>query len=218
MIKISAIAFAIGLTCSSFGQDDLDEMFDDGGKRSKLQIGSDAVIIGGGTPNIYLDYRILTNVETHTGFGVIPFGFLLDITGWRLNSIPLFSKNLQAGFYHNVGLRIFPYAGAQHFFKNFYINLEWERWQFQTHQYFSARRNKINFGGGIKSPLAGRFNVDLNLGIFGGWERIKGKGETIPIGWQAEVRGYNMDSSDQNINTSETLIGFNGFLGISYDL
>lgn len=167
------LAFIYLSPFSSFSQDDLDEIFDNGDRDSRFHLGTEILPWCTGVPNINASVQFYDDITLRAGIGIIPFGFYYDLNNWRPGeNLPILDRDVSIGFYYDAQLKVrlaetktlqdidaFMYCGYQH-------------WQYGYQDDFTVNRFKANLGIGNMIGLKGRFNMEIRYGFMIGRDRF----------------------------------------------
>jgi hypothetical protein len=163
--------YVLSISLFSYSQENYEKIFDDGDKESHFQVGINAFTLFGGTPNIYLNAKVSPHFVLTAGVGTSPFGYLFEVSGFIKDDIPTFLTGIKPGFYYNASVKYFFNFTEKAKFDIFgqYYSLGYDHWSnMSTDNVFSYKKSLIIFSSGISLNLPGRFNVDIEYGVYGG--------------------------------------------------
>lgn len=215
MKHILAAIFLFLLIPMTNGQDEgLDEIFDDGDISSQFHVGTELLTFASATPNVYIDLGLAELVKLQVGVGIVPLGTYIDLMNWRPSELerpPVADSAVNIGYFMNGALKIFNRNFMISEFA-FYYYAGFRRWQYSVQQNYKVTRFKGNVGGGYQFGLTGRFNVDIQFGVYLGRDKMEVDENYDPKpNWEEEIRGYEF-YEDRRVNSSM----MNGFdIGIS---
>lgn len=215
-MKRRLVIFAFLITqLPAFGQDDLDEIFDDGLNKSHLALGTDVITDLTGTINVYANIRPIDAMRIQLGIGVVPFGKYTDLMNLIGERLPVRDTALSIGFYNSFGLQLVketPWPGFDYYY---YVDLK--RWQYQAVQdQFKVKKFKGCFGLGYSLQISGGLSFDMTVGVYLGREKVNTT-ENFMLQQFGDVEFH---GTYYNAITTEGSTFFNGFdigLGLHYN-
>jgi len=204
--------FILSLSVLSYGQEDYDEIFDDGINNSKLTIGTDIITLTTGTLNVNVGYNFTENFQLKLGVGATPFGFLLDANSFVVEGegLPLIQSDLKTGYFLSVGTNFYTGEGLMNITSDGYYGVYLEKWK-NTDSFnsvISYTRTKLNVVRGNSIALFGNFELNYEYGAYIGLFSLKNS-ITDPV----QISAYDYISPERLF-----LYGLNLGLGINYKL
>ena len=216
MKSLKLLLVAIFLTSTlSFAQDDLDDVFDDGDKKSMLKVGTELFTFIGGTPNVYLDFQPIDLITLQVGVGTTPFNRHMDVALIREYS-SFTIKDISPGLYYSLAGK-FNFTVPEYNDFNYYYYAKYKKWSYDYLTDVAVTRSKISFGAGYQIGLPGRFNLDVTAGLFIGKDRASldptatlQNDETIPF--------YNTTIHSSDTRVENRIISFELGCGLNFAL
>jgi len=204
--------FILSLSVLSYGQEDYDEIFDDGVKNSKLTIGTDIITLTTGTLNVNVGYKISENIQLMAGIGATPFGFIFDGNAVISEEYDLIQRDLKTGSFLTAGAKYYPNKdrGLINSGEGAYYGVYIERWKNTNsiQNTVSYKRTKLNFVWGSNINLFGNFGLDFEYGFTAGYLTV-----------EDSFTNPSLISPSLTNNPESTLIyGINFGLGLNYKL
>lgn len=209
----------LSLSLFSISQENYEKIFNDGDKESNFQIGINTFTLMGGTPNVYLNAKVSPHFVLTAGVGTSPFGYLFEASGFIRSEVPYLLDSIQSGFYYNASVKYFfnftEKAKYDIFGQYYAIGFDhWSNKSLDNRTIF--KKSLINVSAGISINLPGRFNLDIEYGIYGGkfkQDAISPVDEFIIVPWQGEV-----PNPDYFKPVDQFVFGLTMGLGINYAL
>jgi len=208
---------ALSLSIWSYGQEDYDEIFDDGASNSKINLGIDLMTLSTGTINFNASYNLTEKFQFKAGIGATPFGFIFDATALLSEEMPLLQSDLNTGYFLSGGIKYF--TNKDHGYINSgagaFYGVYLERWG-NTHALndaISYKRTKLNFVGGSNVGLFGNFTLDFEYGITLGYYTVE-----TPNSVPGSYSQYELSNGEFVSSGSNLIYGINLGLGLNYKL
>ncbi len=169
---LSIFTLIILTSFTSFSQkENYKKIFYDGDKESKFQIGIDGMTLLAGTPNIYLNAKLTPKFVLNVGGGSSLLGYMFEISGAINENIDILTRDLSPGYYYKANLRYYFSFTEKSKFDIFgqYYSLGFDQWK-TTDKLNTKNITKTRFilNGGASFDLPGRFNMDIEYGIYVG--------------------------------------------------
>lgn len=121
------LSFAILGTFNCNGQDELDDIFDDGDKAFSLLVGSDLLRFAGGTPNVRAGMNLMKDRIHVNGEVGAP------LLGYRVNmGFHLFENQVKGGFEYNLSTMFRVYQMNIWGYASMYVGPEYEYWNYAS--------------------------------------------------------------------------------------
>lgn len=219
MKKISLILILF-VSSNVIAQDDLDDIFDDGDKESKIHIGTNITTLLGGTINASIDLTPVEMITLNIGAGFIPFSTHRDFSYWRpeaLSDEDLQVKDtmLSGGNYLTIAAK-FNATNLSDLALDYYYYVSYKMKNFNLMEdIIAVNQRKFSLGMGYKFRLIGRFNAELQLGISSATDNTILKSNDF-VSTGIKTRGYEL--FDLNDSESVRAIGLDLGLSLTYAL
>jgi len=204
--------FVLSLSVLSYGQENYDEIFDDGVKNSKLTIGTDIMTFTTGTVNVNVGFNLSESIQLKAGLGATPFGVIFDATALLSEEFPMLQRNLNTGYFLSGGVKYFlnKNHGLINSGSGAFYGIYLERWKNTNaiNELVSYKRTKFNFVGGSNIGLFGNFDLDIEYGVSIGLYTVE-----TPTTGSVEIPGFDTEYPGSNL-----IYGINFGLGLNYKL
>jgi len=204
--------FILSLSVLSYGQENYDEIFDDGVKNSKLTIGTDIMTLSTGTVNVNVGFNLSENIQLKAGLGATPFGIIFDATAVLSEEYPMFQRDLNTGYFLSGGVKYFLNKdhGLVNSGSGAFYGVYLERWKNSNSlvEGISYKRTKFNIVGGSNIGLFGNFDLDFEYGVSVGLFTVETSTENM----------VEIPNSENAYPGSNLIYGINLGLGINYKL
>ena len=205
----------LSMSCAVLGQDDLDEIFDDGLNESHLALGTDVITDLSGTLNVYANFRPIDALRLQLGVGVLPFGKYTDLMNLLGERLPVRDTALSTGFYNSFAVQLVnetPWPGF-----DYYYYADFKRWQYQAVQnQFQIKRFKACVGIGYSLQITGGLSFDMTVGVYLGREKVNTTENFMPLPFE-EYEFHNHYFDDNSSFGSTFYNGFDIGLGLHYN-
>ena len=179
---------------NTFSQEDLDEIFDDGMKESKISIGTDFITDFSGTVNLHATFRPVEVMALRVGLGFLPFKQHTDLFNLLgQGNRPVKDTALSKGFYYSAAAHFIRPTGLSGFDYFYYLNFK--HWNYVALDQFDVKKFKANFGIGYQLQLVAGLSIEARVGVYLGREKFianeqfDDSGETIFHGYYIEEIG-----------------------------
>jgi hypothetical protein len=198
------VLFFTILPVFGFAQEDLDDIFDDGDKDSKLFIGTNINTLGTGTLNLFADFYPADFIRFQAGAGIMPFSTYRDysfiLSGFN-NAVTSKHENLSGGAFYSLGFAIKSGLDLTIDFDYYYYAMFRYRTFGLNEDLFNVKQRKLSFGLGYLVGLPGRFDLDIMAGMALGRAKL-----------------FDSDLIEPNLISEGRAVGFDLTFGINYAL
>ena len=171
-MKKGLLIICLFLAGTTFCQDELDKIFDDGLSNRNLRICSDVTTLAGGTVAAFIDYHPERELSFRAGAGFMPFGYQIDLSNIN-KSLPVLDKTIKVGYYLQAAFAYhYKFCWNQPF--DIYHLFGYERWQFNADNGFNVRRTKVEvLSVGFGCDVGLKWRIDTRFGIYGGIDKAR---------------------------------------------
>ena len=220
MRNLFAFAFMIFFSMTAFSQDELDDIFDDGGKESQFKAGTSLLTFASGVPNIYVDYSPVEIFKVSVGIGIMPFENHNDyglVSAYYMHDIPMNDTALTGGNYFTASLSLLSNYNSESIFNYYYYVQFRQRNYSMINDYFKAKTTKISFGMGYSIDLMGRLGLDIRIGMYLGRDKTYiDEDYDLPLSNSYNYR--NVSFTNLQSERYERYPGFDFSIGLNYSL
>ncbi len=220
-MKKTALLLLLIVGCGTiFAQEDLDDVFDDGDKDSKIHVGTNITTLLGGTINAGLDLSPIEKLTLNVGAGFMPFSTHRDLSFWRPQSFDDGSMQVKdtavsGGNYLTFALKFNANMFSDIDF-DYYYYISYKRKNFNLmDDIIAVNQNKISLGLGYKFGLIGRFNTEIQFGVFSGSDITTLNSDNYTF-TGLETRGVTL--YEMNDFEKRRVIGFDLGISLTYAL
>jgi hypothetical protein len=174
------VAIILLSTTLTFSQKkiDYDKIFNDGDKESKYQVGINLSKLIGGTLSLYSNIKLTPKIVVVPTFGIVPFNYSLTpsliIRDNEFSDYAIY-KGVKNGYNFGLGTRFYLGFKEKSKYDIFgqYYGVGYDYWKMPaSNDSLTVFKQKINFVGGLSADLPGRFNLDVEYGIFVGFFKL----------------------------------------------
>lgn len=198
-----------------FAQDDLDDIFDDGEKKSRFKIGIETLPLITTVPNVNLSIEIADDLTIRPGIGIIPFGFYYDLNNWRPGeNLPILDRDVSVGLYYDFLAKYNLHSELMGPDAKVFVYANYQHWTYDYQSNFTVNRFKVNGGVGNDIRMGNRISAEIRYGFMVGRDRFTyHAGETNLTGDKIFERNYSF-----GYNQADEKTKFLMFLDIAFGL
>jgi len=196
-----------------FSQDDMDEIFDDGMKESKIGIGTDFITNFSGTINLHATVRPIELIALRVGIGFLPLKKHTDLFNHLgEGNRPVIDTALSKGFFYTAAVHFIRPTGIAGFEYSYYFNFK--HWSYTAQEQFDLKKFKACFGMGYQYQLIAGISIEARVGVYLGREVVAANEQFV---YSSDFSFHDYYLEDVGDRGSSFFNGFDVGIGVNYN-